>query len=224
MRVEPSANSQQREDTFGPWRLGQAIADSTTHGIGAALSLVGLPLLILRAGADGRRLAGALVFGFSLVLLYGISTAYHIVWHLRARRILQRLDHAGIHILIAGTYTPFSLITLRDAGGVWLLAAIWSLAIVGIVIELRWPHRPEWLGLSLYLVMGWLVLFVGGDIHQLMSTAGFALLAAGGVAYTAGTVFYALSRVPYMHMVWHLFVLAGSTCHFLAVELDVLRA
>jgi hemolysin III len=205
--------------------LGEEIANGATHGVGVVLSIAGLTLLlVLAAGADAARLASALVFGGALVFLYSASTAYHFVPWPRAKRVLKLIDHAAIYVLIAATYTPFSLITLRGAGGVWLLAAIWSLALLGVAAEASWLHRPAWLSALVYLVMGWLVLIMLRPLGARLPDSGLALLLAGGLSYSVGTVFYMWKRMPYMHAVWHLFVLGGSVCHFLAVAYHVLPA
>jgi hemolysin III len=170
---------------------------------------------------DGWALAGGMVFGISLILLYTGSTLYHAVPFPRARHIFKIIDHSAIYLLIAGTYTPFVLVTLRASGGWWMFAVVWVLAAVGISTEAFWAYRPRWLSAVVYLFMGWLVVFMIGPLRAALAPAGLWLLVAGGLCYTLGTVFYVYKKVPYFHMVWHLWVLAGSVCHFLGVLLYV---
>ncbi len=163
-----------------------------------------------------------MVYGISLVLEYTASTLYHALPQPKAKHVFKILDHSGIYLLIAGTYTPFLLITLQGAGGWWMAAGIWALALIGIVVEGFWAYRPKWLSASVYLLMGWLAIFAIKPMVANLPTAGVALLVAGGVAYTIGVPFYVFKRAPYFHMVWHLWVLLGSALHFFAVLLFVL--
>jgi hemolysin III len=204
--------------------VGEEIANAVTHGVGVALSLAALvALAVLSAfSKDPWRIAGAVTFGVTLVLLYAASTLYHSIPNERARHVLKVLDHASIYLLIAGTYTPFTLVTLRDEGGLRLFGVIWGLALFGVALESFWVYRPKWVSTVVYLAMGWLVIVVIRPLSAALHPGGVALLAAGGAAYTLGTIFYLAKRVRYMHMVWHLFVLAGSACHVLAVVLYVL--
>ena len=207
-----------------PYTVGEEIANSVTHGVGVAFSIVALTLMVVWAArnGDGWSLAGALVFGVSLVLLYTGSTLYHAIPFPRARHVFKIIDHSAIYLLIAGTYTPFTFVTLRDHGGWWMFAIVWTLAAAGMALEAFWVYRPRWLSAVVYLGMGWLVVTMWGPLWANLPHNGMWLLVAGGLAYTLGTVFYVLKRVRYMHMVWHLFVLAGSACHFLAVLLYVI--
>jgi hemolysin III len=207
-----------------PYRLGEEIANSITHGIGALLSVVGLIVLIAYSVTtrDPVRIVASVVYGVSLVLEYTASTLYHALPQPRAKHVFKILDHSGIYLLIAGSYTPFLLVTLEGAGGWWMAAGIWTLALIGIVVEGFWAYRPKWLSASVYLLMGWLAIFAIKPMVANLPPAGVWLLVAGGVAYTIGTPFYVLKKVPYFHMVWHLWVLAGSILHFFAVLLFVL--
>ncbi len=207
-----------------PYRLGEEIANCVTHGAGAVLSVVALTLLVVFAVryGDGRHLAAAIVFGSALVLLYTASTLYHSFPWPRVKHVFKILDHAGIYLLIAGTYTPFTLITLGGTRGWWLFGIVWALAIAGIALEAAWAYRPKWLSALVYLGMGWLAILFIRPLAETLPPYGLWLLLAGGIAYTVGTVFYVLKRVPYMHAVWHLFVLGGSACHVLAVMLAVM--
>lgn len=206
------------------YTLGEEIANSITHGVGIGLSVAALTLLIVygvRSG-DAWRLASAIVYGITLVLEYTASTLYHSFPQPQVKHVFKILDHAGIYMLIAGTYTPFTLVTIRDSGGWWLFIIVWALAVAGISTEAFWAYRPRWLSAAVYLAMGWLVVLAIRPIVAHLASAGVWLLVAGGLAYTLGTVFYVLKKVPYFHAVWHLFVLGGSICHFLAVVLFVM--
>jgi len=206
------------------YSLGEEIANAITHGLGVGLSLAALVLLIYVAATRGNgwHLASAIVYGITMFLLYLASTLYHSIPGEKARHVFKIIDHSAIYLLIAGTYTPFTLVTLRDSGGWWLFGVVWSLAIAGIALEAFWVYRPKWVSAAVYLGMGWLVVVAMGPLIKNLAPTGVWLLAGGGLAYTLGTVFYVLKRIPYMHAVWHLFVLAGSACHFLAVMLFVL--
>ncbi|MGB5734000.1 MAG: hemolysin III family protein [Thiohalocapsa sp.] len=208
-----------------PYTVGEEIASSIIHGLGIGLSVAALVLLVVFAvpAHDPFKLAGAIVFGVTLVLGYTASTLYHGVPIPAAKHVLKILDHCGIYLLIAGTYTPFCLVTLRGDNGILLLGVVWGLAIIGMATEAFWAYRPRWLSALIFLGMGWLVLTSMEPLVANLAPAGVRLLVAGGLAYTIGTIFYVLQRVKYMHPVWHLWVLAGSVCHFLAVLLFVLR-
>ncbi|OGV71171.1 MAG: hemolysin III, partial [Lentisphaerae bacterium RIFOXYA12_64_32] len=206
------------------YTVGEEIANAVTHGLGAAVSVAGLTLMVAFAWlwGDAWCLAAAIVFGVALLLQYVFSALYHAIPHPRAKHALKVLDHTSIYLLIAGTYTPFALITLREAGGLWLFGVIWTIALVGISMEAFWVYRPKWVTVAGFVPMGWIIIFLAKPLLQRLPAAGFGLLFAGGIVYTLGTLFYVLKRVRYMHAVWHLFVLGGSVCHFLAVVLYVL--
>jgi len=199
---------------------------SISHGIGAALSLAGVVVLLvvasLAARADPWKLAGIGLYGISLVLLYTASTLYHGVRHPRLKRLFQLLDHCAIYLLIAGTYTPFLLVNLRGPTGWTLFATVWSLALAGIACKLAWPHRFAALRVAIYLVMGWLIVFAGDELAARLSATGLTLLVAGGITYTLGVAFYAVNAIPFNHVIWHLFVMGGSACHYFAVYTAVL--
>jgi hemolysin III len=206
------------------YRIGEEIANSVTHGVGAVLSLVALTVMVVFAvqGQDGWALAAVIIYGLALLFEYVMSTLYHSFPWPRTKHVFKVLDHAGIYLLIAGTYTPFAIVTLRDDGGWWLFGFVWSLAIIGIAVEAAWTYRPRWVSAAVYVGIGWIAVFMFRPLLANLEPAGVALLVAGGLAYTGGVAFYVLKRVPYMHMVWHLWVLLGSVLHFLAVTLFVL--
>jgi hemolysin III len=185
---------------------------------------VALSVLVMLAvqSGDGWRLASAIIYGAALVLEYTASTLYHSFPWPKVKHVFKILDHAGIYLLIAGTYTPFTLVTIRNDGGWWLFALVWALAFAGIAIEAFWAYRPRWVSGAVYVAIGWLAVLAIRPIIENLEPAGLALLLAGGIIYTLGVAFYVLKRIPYMHMVWHLFVLLASACHFLAVMLFVI--
>lgn len=204
----------------------EELLHSISHGIGAALSLAGVVVLLvlasLAAQVDPWKIVGISCYGISLVLLYTASTLYHGVRHPRLKGVFQSLDHCAIYLLIAGTYTPFLLVNLRGPTGWTLFAIVWSLALAGIACKLVWPHRFATLRVAIYLLMGWLVVFAGDELAASLSPTGLILLIAGGVTYTLGAAFYAINAIPFNHAIWHLFVMGGSTCHYFAVYTAVL--
>lgn len=215
-----------RNHAIPQYTLGEEIVNSVTHGIGAALAVAALVIMIVKAAVDGSHpasLASALVFGISLILEYLASTLYHAIAPQGAKRIFRIIDHSCIYVLIAGSYTPFCLVTLADAGGVPLCIAVWAIAVAGILFEAFMRERqPRWVTVAIYLVMGWLVVFRLSQLLELLHPTALILLAAGGVCYTAGTVFYVLKKIRYMHGIFHVWVLAGSILQFLAVVLFVI--
>jgi hemolysin III len=199
--------------------LREEIANSISHGLGLILALIALPILVLSAIRIGSThfIVGAVVFGATIVLLYLASTLYHSVTHDAAKRFFRLFDHSAIFLLIAGTYTPFTLGVLRGAWGWTLLTIVWCLAIMGIVVKALPRTRHSWFSMVLYLVMGWLAIVAIKPILQLVPVPGILLILAGGVAYTGGLAFFAARSLRYSHFIWHLFVIAGTTCHFFAV-------
>jgi hemolysin III len=201
------------------YSLGEEIASAVSHGIGAALGVVALVALVVRAAAhrDAQSVVAVSVYGATLVLLYLMSTLYHAVTNGRAKSALKVLDHSAIYLLIAGTYTAYCLSALRGTLGWALFVVIWSCAAVGVTAELLKVNRNKILSTALYVVMGWLVIFVAGPVKAALPATSFGLLLAGGGAYTVGAIVYAQKRVPWTHPVWHLFVIAGSTFHFFSI-------
>jgi hemolysin III len=200
--------------------LGEEIANSVSHGIGLVLAIAATPILIamsLRAG-NALNAVGVSVFAVTMVLLYLASTLYHALRHDKAKQVFRMLDHGAIFLLIAGTYTPFTLGVMRGPWGWTLLGLVWSLAIIGLTMKAIFGPRYTGLSVGLYLTMGWLVVIATPEVIQRVPLSGLAWLLAGGIAYTAGVGFFAAShRVRYSHFAWHLFVLAGTICHFFAV-------
>jgi len=216
----------QRTKVMPPkWSVGEEIANSVTHGLGALLSVAGMVLLLLRAAHYGTavHMASFAIYGASLFLLHLSSTLYHAIQAPRAKRVFWVFDHASIYLLIAGSYTPFLLISLWGVWGLTLMIAIWSLAIGGIVMNSVFVGRFRKASLVLYLTMGWLIVLAGRQLWLLVPREALILVGAGGLSYTLGVVFYCWKRLPYGHMVWHLFVLGGSACHYFAILLYLLQ-
>lgn len=196
--------------------------NSITHVVGAALALVGFGALLTISiqQRDPLLITGFTVFGITLILLYTMSSLYHSFHPPKLKRIFQKLDHVSIYLLIAGTYTPFMLVSVGGSKGLLMLAIIWGLAIIGLALDTLVSKRIEWLQILIYLAMGWLCVFVFEDMKSALPEAGMAWLIAGGVAYTVGVVFYVLDhsdKIPHAHGIWHLFVLTGSVCHFVSI-------
>jgi hemolysin III len=197
---------------------GEEIANSISHGAGALASLAALPVLIMAAAPQGvGAIVGACLFATTMALLYLASTLYHALPQNRAKQVFLVLDHSAIYLLIAGTYTPFTLGVLQGPWGWSLLVIVWGLAVAGVVLKAIGRMERRWLSTALYIGMGWLVLAVAQPLWLRMPGAGLVWLLVGGLAYTVGAGFYMASRVRYCHFVWHLFVLAGTGCHFIAV-------
>ncbi len=202
----------------------EEIANALTHGLGVLLAVGAGAVLITQAAvqAGGRELIGASVFVATLILLYSASTSYHLATQPDVKSKLKVLDHCAIFLLIAGTYTPFTIAALSGGWGWSLFGVIWGLAVVGIVLKLFFTGRFRTLSTATYIGMGWLVVVAFIPLMQALEPAALGWLIAGGVCYTAGTFFYHNHRVPYSHAIWHLFVLGGSVCHFAAVALQML--
>ncbi|HJR74580.1 MAG TPA: hemolysin III family protein [Luteimonas sp.] len=204
--------------------LREEFASALTHGLGAVAALAGGAVLITLAAmyGDHWQLTASIVFGLCLLLLYIASTLYHAIQHPVAKARLKVFDHCAIYLLIAGTYTPFTLIGLRGPVGWWLFAAIWTLALAGVAFKLFYTGRFKLLSTLIYVAMGWLVLLAIKPLLQALDDWTFGWLLTGGVLYTLGTVFYHRPSLRYSHAVWHLFVIAGSVCHYVAVMAQVL--
>jgi hemolysin III len=197
----------------------EELANSLTHGLGIVLSVAGLALLVTFSAlrGDAWMVTSSAIFGATLVILYTASTLYHSFRDEQVKRVLQKFDHAGIFLLIAGSYTPFLLVSLRGPWGWSLFGVIWGLAIAGVTIKFWFAGRFRVVSTLIYIGMGWLVVLALKPMLLAVPRGGLWLLLAGGLCYTGGTVFYLWKRLPYHHAVWHLFVLAGSACHWAAV-------
>lgn len=206
------------------YSLAEEVFHSLSHGVGAVLSIAGLSwmLYISIEAADPWRITASVVYGLTLIALFLSSTVYHAMYASPYRPFFKLLDHCAIYLLIAGTYTPFLLVAMRTDTGWWLFGAIWALATAGILTKLWLRHRYHWWSLVSYLLMGWLVVIAGPQVTDAIGPSGMAWVVAGGVSYTVGAVFYMAKRLPFHHVIWHLFVLGGGICHFLAVVWYVL--
>jgi len=197
----------------------EEVANSITHGIGVLLSCGGLVVLVVFASLHGTswHVTASAIFGASLVWSYTASTLYHGIPSANAKRILKVIDHAAIYLLIAGTYTPFTLISLRGPWGWSLFGTIWGLALLGVVLKITMLGKLARISTLVYLAMGWIVLIAIKPLLAVVAPGGMMLLLFGGLAYSIGVIFYVWKKLPYNHAVWHLFVLAGSLFHFFAV-------
>jgi hemolysin III len=195
-----------------------------SHGAGVLLSIAGLSwmLFVSIEAADPWRVSASVVYGISLIALFLASTVYHALHQSRHRQLFKLFDHCAIYLLIAGTYTPFLLVAMRTTTGWWLFGAIWTLATLGILSKIWFRHRFPKVALAGYLVMGWLIVLAAPQVAAAVGPDGMAWLVAGGLSYTVGAAFYASKRMVFSHAIWHVFVLVGGICHFLAVIWHVL--
>ena len=209
----------QQQATIAGYSVKEEIAHSVTHGIGALLSVIGLVTLVFYSSmyGDGWHIVSSSIYGLTLITLYTSSTLYHAITIPDIKKFLQKLDHAAIFLLIAGTYTPFTLVNLRGGWGWTLFGIVWSIAIAGMIMELIVKQRYKRLSLGLYLGLGWIVMIAIGPMIANVETGGLILLLVGGLFYSLGVIFYVWKTLVYHHAVWHLFVLAGSASHFFAV-------
>lgn len=195
-----------------------------THSIGIGLSISALVLLVVYAvyQASAWKIVSVSIYGSSLIILYTVSTIYHIVKKDNYKQFLQLLDHCSIFLLIAGSYTPFVLVNLRDAWGWSLFGVVWAIAIAGIALKIKFGNRYEFVMVILYLVMGWLVVVAIKPLLSVLSVMGFVWLGVGGLSYSLGVIFFMAEKIPYHHAIWHLFVLGGSICQFFSIFYHVI--
>jgi hemolysin III len=201
------------------YSLGEEIAHGLTHGVGIVLAIAGLCVLVTFSALYGTavHVVASSIFGASMIVLYTASTLYHSLPMPETKRIMRVVDHASIYLLIAGTYTPFSLVTLEGAWGWSLFGVVWGLAIVGIIFKLFFTGRFDRLSVAIYVAMGWCGLVAIKPMMAALPPLGLWLLVAGGLAYTGGVIFYLLERMRYHHAIWHLFVMAGTTLHYFVI-------
>lgn len=200
--------------------------NSITHLVGAVLALLGFGVLLTVGLQEGDLLLviSFIIFGLTLILLYTMSTLYHSFRSRELKKIFQKLDHISIYLLIAGTYTPYMLVSLREYNGLLMLVLIWTMAVIGLLLDILIAKRIEWLQVLIYLAMGWICTLSYSDLQATVPAAGVTWLTAGGIAYTTGIVFYILDgfkKLPHAHGIWHLFVLSGSLCHFISIAIYV---
>ena len=202
----------------------EEVANAFTHGVGIVLSVVAICLLVRKAWIVGGAfpMFSAVAFGASLIFQYLMSTLYHATRNEGAKHVFKVLDHCGIYALIAGSYTPYCLLCIDPTVGQPFAIAVWCVALVGIAMETFWVFRPRWISAAVYLAMGWCVVALLPALHGSLASAGFWLLVVAGISYTIGAVFYVLKKIPFMHSVFHCFVLVGSVLQFLSVYIYVL--
>lgn len=215
-------SNQSEPNTFSrKYLIVNEVLNAVTHGIGVILSIIALVFLVQK----GLEMGGALeitsytVYGVSLILLYLSSTLYHSFTFTKARYVFRIIDHSSIFLLIAGTYTPYTLITIGGKLGVFLTTLIWTIAFLGVLYKTIWFKKFQGLSLWLYISMGWISLFFMHYLYQGLGTSGFLWLLAGGLSFTVGALFYRLKHIKFMHVVWHLFVMSGTICMFFSIYL-----
>jgi hemolysin III len=211
-------------DQTAPYSFHEELFNSITHGAGVLLSIVALVLLIVFSSIYGNasHVVSCAIFGVTLILLYSASTLYHSAQKPQIKSVFKILDHSCIYLLIAGTYTPFLLVTLRGVLGWTMFAVIWFLALAGVLFKVFFVNRFKIISTIAYVLMGWIIIFAIKPLIDSLQSGGIVWLVAGGLAYTLGVIFYAWEKLPFNHAIWHLFVLAGSICHFFAVIFYVL--
>ncbi len=208
------------------YTIGEEIGNAITHGIGAALAISGLVLLIVRAARNAPEaykasyVVGFTLFGVSLIILYLFSTLYHAL-PLGAKRVFGKFDHISIYILIAGTYTGYCMGPLQSKQAIWLLVAVWTIAVIGIVFYAIFGSKVRLLSVLTYLLMGYLVFYIIKPVYSLLPKVSFIFLLVGGACYTLGCIFYAMKKHKWMHFIWHLFVMAGSIMHFFSLFFSI---
>ncbi|HUN54922.1 MAG TPA: hemolysin III family protein [Smithella sp.] len=197
----------------------EEIFNSITHGVGIVISIAALTVMIVFSSLYGSaiHIVSSIIFGVALILLYTASTLYHSFQKPRIKHTFKIMDHSCIYVLIAGTYTPFLLVTLRGILGWSMFGLIWALTAIGVLFKIFFVHRFAIFSTIAYIVMGWLIIFAIKPLMHALPGGGLTLLVCGGLAYTLGTIFYAWEKLPFNHAIWHSFVLAGSACHFFAI-------
>jgi len=202
----------------------EEIWHAITHGVGLILSVAGLTILVAYSVLQGSVLSvvSSAIYGTTLIVMYGASTLYHAISHIKIKKFFQQLDHAAIYLLIAGTYTPITLISLGDTLGWSIFGIVWGTAFLGVFLKFACPGRFEKLSLTLYLIMGWIIVIAAEPVLENIESGGLWLMLLGGLSYTFGVIFYVWDKLPFNHAIWHLFVLAGSTFHFFMVLIYVI--
>jgi hemolysin III len=206
-------------------RISDELANSLTHGLGLVLSLVGGPVLIVLAAMhDAWHVVACSIYAATLIILYACSTLYHSFRGANVKRFFRIFDHSAIYLLIAGTYTPFTLVNMRGAWGWTLFGTVWALTVVGVIWKALFVERFVVVSTVIYIIMGWLVLIAVRPLLTMVPAGGIAWLVAGGILYTLGTIFFGWNKCPYNHAIWHVFVVAGSVCHYFAIMWYVVPA
>jgi len=199
------------------------LANSITHGLGVLFGIIAIPLLIAIAvqGGDSAGITGVCIYGFSFLMVFTASTLYHMSSHPTIKKVMKIIDHISIYFMIAGTYTPFILYNIFDARGITMISILWGVAFLGIFYKIFFIGKSKLFSLIIYLSMGWAVAFAPSDFYSSLSTASIALIIIGGALYSIGVIFYLMKKYKYSHAIWHLFVLAASICHYIAILLAI---
>lgn len=203
--------------------LRHELANQVSHGVGVGMGIAGLAFLVVKGAlmSDALRVTAYAIYGTANIILYLASTLYHSIPSPKVKKLFRRMDHASIYIAIAGAYTPITLITLGAKTGWILFSIVWVMAIAGVLYKIIFPTAYEFISVSLYILMGWLIIFAIKPLMMSIPSPGLWLLLSGGISYTAGVIFFFMERMPYHHMIWHLFVLGGGVTHFLAIYIYV---
>ncbi len=209
---------------LSPIELRKELANSITHGFGVLFGIVSIPIVIAAATFSGSTAAivGTSIFGFSFLMVYAFSTLYHSISHPKVKRVMRILDHISIYFLIAGSYTPFILIYSFDSSGIILLSTLWGLTFFGIIFKIFLVGKFNILSTIIYVAMGWIIVVMPGNLLESIPTNTLYMIAIGGASYSLGVIFYLWKKLTYHHAIWHLFVLGGSICHYVAVLLAIL--
>lgn len=199
------------------------LANSITHGLGVLFGIIAIPLLIATAvkGGDSAGITGVCIYGFSFLMVFTASTLYHSANNPTIKRVMKIIDHISIYFMIAGTYTPFILYNLFDARGITIISILWGVALLGIFYKIFFIGRSQLMSLVIYIGMGWAIAFAPSDFFASLTTATTVLIIVGGLLYTVGVAFYLMKKIKYSHAIWHLFVLAASICHYIAILLAI---
>jgi len=199
-------------------------ANGISHMVGVVFGIVALTMMVIFSSLRGNawHVTSCSIYGATLIMLTMSSTLYHLIVNFKAKRFFQILDHCTIYFLIAGTYTPFSLVTLHESKGWTIFGIVWGLTVVGVIIESLFPKLVKYFSLPIYLIMGWIIVIDFNSVISNMDLGGLVMLVAGGMAYTIGVIFYVMDKTPYMHTIWHLFVLGGNVCHWVCVMFYVI--
>jgi len=211
-------------DYEGKYTIGEEIANSITHGFGVIFSVAGLSVLVTLAAiyGDAYRVVSFSIYGATMIIMYLASTFYHSFTHRKVKAFFRVFDHSAIFLLIAGTYTPFTLVTLRGVWGWTLFGLIWGFAVAGIIVTVFLMHTLKWVAILIYVIMGWLVVIALKPMIANLPFGGLMWLVAGGLFYTGGIIFYVWDELPYNHAIWHIFVLLGTVSHFFCILFYVL--
>ena len=225
-KLEKKKLKQEKREKLGlpEYTLGEELVNSISHGLGAAFGIVALVLCVVFSAIEGDawKVVSGAIYGASMIILYSVSTIYHALGINRAKKVFRTLDHCSIYFLIAGTYTPYTLVAMRETSGFWVFGVVWAAAALGITLSAINVHKFRIVSMIIYIAMGWAIIFSGRDLIASIPMAGFVLLLAGGILYTIGAVLYGLGKIRYMHSVFHFFALGGSVCHFISIFMYVL--